>query len=115
MVDPSGHVADLCAHLDLLRRFAPREAEQLVSDALAGHDVGQELADLLLRLEIPETADADRSSPVGPALVGGFGRHSAHEVFRCPGGRCSRAHARLPAAPAPVCHLQGSPLRLTRD
>ncbi|QFQ99438.1 hypothetical protein F9278_28490 [Streptomyces phaeolivaceus] len=115
MVEPRDAVGVLCAQLPVLRRCDPEKAEQLAADARAGRDFGSQLSRLLLQMELPGTADTERSGLGGPALVGGFGRHSAHEVFRCPGDRCARVQARRPAAPAPVCHLEDAPLRLTRS
>ncbi|CAL9666900.1 hypothetical protein [Streptomyces sp. Tu 3180] len=108
-------VAALCAQLQVLRVCAPEEAERLVAGARQGSDIGAELSRLLLRLDMAVVSDTDRSAPVGPAMIGGFGRHAVHEHFRCPAERCSRVQARRPAAPAPVCHLEGVPMRLTRS
>jgi hypothetical protein len=108
-------VSALCAQLQVLRVCAPEEAERLVAGAREGRDIAAELFRLLLRLDLAVAPDTDRSVPVGPAVIGGFGRHAVHERFRCPAERCSRVQARRPAAPAPICHLEGVPMRLTRS
>ncbi|MFD9960034.1 hypothetical protein [Amycolatopsis sp. NPDC058986] len=114
MGDPRDDVARLCAGLALLRKYAPDDVSGLIEQAKDGRLTAESLDSVLAKVHGPPPPSVWRGDQPGPALLGRFGRRSAHEVYVCPSSRCSRVTPRRSGEPAPTCHLDEARLRPTK-